>query len=127
MATVFSSKKAVARSHRRKCNSLFPFFTSLASRCYIRRYIFSNWDELVFIVPPYVILSEAAEGGEVEESSHYDDKCGKIGAKILRLRRISYGSAQDDKLVRLNAKLKFEFLCHRTGQLSKASPQGKPL
>ena len=40
-------------------------------------------------VYPYVILSEATEGGEVEESSHYDDICGKIGAKILRL---AYGS-----------------------------------
>ena len=31
--------------------------------------------KLVFIVPSYVILSEAAEGGEFEESSHYDDIC----------------------------------------------------
>ena len=43
----------------------------------------------MFIVPTYVILSEAAEGGEAEESSHYDNIRGKIGAKILRL---AYGS-----------------------------------
>ena len=33
----------------------------------------------------YVILSEATEGGEVEESSHYDNISRQIGAKILRL------------------------------------------
>ena len=42
-----------------------------------------------FIAPSYVILSEAAEGGEVEESSQYDNTSRQIGAKILRL---AYGS-----------------------------------
>ena len=40
----------------------------------------------------------------VEESTHYDNICSQIGAKILRLALL----AQDDKLGRLSDKLKFE-------------------
>ena len=44
----------------------------------------------------------------VEGSSHYDDICSQIGAKILRLRCTLYNSAQDDKLGRLRNKLNFD-------------------
>ena len=52
--------------------------------------------ELEFIVLLDVILSEAAVGGEVEESSHYDNMSSYIGAKILLL---AYGSLRMTQLL----------------------------
>ena len=52
-------------------------------------------------------MSFRAERSGVEESTHLNNICSKIGAKILRLRRISYGSAQDDRFGKLFPKFEF--------------------
>ena len=45
----------------------------------------AGMDKLKFITLPYVILSEAAVGGEVEESFIFRHITAVIGFKILRL------------------------------------------